>query len=126
MKFNDLTIVVDSVTTVFQPYDRGANGAFVWRETGSTLHAPRVIASATTNDAASDKYLVQLNQPRLCTVEPAGCEPVTTVKATDIVKAEFRFTAETSSADRSKQLDELVKLIQEFRTAISLREKIYA
>lgn len=126
MKFNDLTIVVNAATTVFNPYDRGANGAFVWRKAGSSLHAPRVVASVTTNDATSDKYLLQLNQPRVCVVEPAGCLPVDTVKATDIVKAEFRFAADTSSADRLLQIDQFMKLITEFRAAIGNREKVYS
>lgn len=126
MKFNDLTIVVGATTTVFNPYDRGTNGAFVWRKAGSSLHSPRVVASAMTNDAASDKYLVQLNQPRLCVVEPAGCLPVESVKGTDIVKAEFRFTADTPVADRLLQIDQLTKLIAEFRNAIGNREKIYS
>lgn len=127
MKFSDLTIVVDAVTTVFKPYDRGANGAFVWRKAGSNLNAPRVVASAMTNDAASDKYLVQLNVPRVCVVESAGCLPVETVKATDIGKIEFRFAADTSSADRLLQIDMLAELAKgQIRDAIAEREKIYA
>lgn len=126
MKFDDLTIVVAGTTTVFKPYDRGATGSFVWRKSGSSLHAPRVIASATTNDATSDKYTLQLNQPRVCVVEPVGCAPVDTVKATDIGKVEFRFAADTSSADRLTQINETIALLQELSIAISNREKIYA
>lgn len=124
MKFGTLPITVNSVDYTFNPYDRGQNGAFVWRLAGESVFASRVVASATANDSASDKLTVQLNTPRIC-AESAECgKPVTL--GTDLVKTELRFLATTSSADRELQIDQHIELLLEMKSTIVNREVIYS
>lgn len=125
MKFDELNLAVQSATVTFQPYDRGASGSFVYRQQGNSLHAPRVIVSTVTNDASNDKYLVQLNTPRVSVVPEGCCDPVV-ILGTDLVKTELRFLANTSSDARGVAIDTQIALLQELRTAIMNREKVYA
>lgn len=123
MKFDNVEINVADVDYTFQPYDRGANGAFVYREAGVSVHAARVVATTTVNDTASDRLSVQVNQPRTCASETA-CGP-DVVLGTDLVKTEMRFLASTSKADRITQIDKQIALLQEFRGVIEDRAVIY-
>lgn len=124
MKFSRIDVDVNSVTYSFLPYDRGANGAFVWRGEGVTVNAPRVIASATTNDSASDKMAVQLNVPRTCADPSLPCG-VEKQLGTDLVKTEMRFLASTSTAERQLHIDQHIALLQELRDVIEDRNVIY-
>lgn len=124
MKFSKLTVVVDANSIEYLPYDRGANGAFVFREAGISLYAPRVVTSVTINDASSDKLAVQLNTPRVLAPAVGCCDPVTNL-GTDLVKTELRFLATTSKSDRQGQIDRHIALLQELRSVIEDRETIY-
>lgn len=125
MKFNELTLTVNTVSTVFQPFDRGASGSFVYRLAGKNLNAPRLIASLATNDSASDKATVQVNTPRVIVPAASSNDPAV-VLGTDIAKAEFRFLATTSSADRTHDVDQLIEALKALKLSIANREKIYA
>lgn len=125
MKFQPLSLVVDGVTTVFSPYDRGVNGAFVYRQDAVLLNAPRVVVSTTTNDAASDKYVVQLNTPRVLPAADGCCDPAVSL-GTDVVKTELRFLATTTTADRNKQIDLQIAALKELQNTVSQREHVYA
>lgn len=124
MKFSRIDVDVNSVTYSYLPYDRGANGAFVYREEGKTVNAPRVVASASTNDSASDRMAVQINVPRTCEDPSQPCG-IALQLGTDLVKTEMRFLASTSTADRQLQIDQHIALLQELRTVIENRETIY-
>lgn len=124
MKFNELDFVVSGVTHSFAPYDRGLKGAFVWRQKGVTLHAPRLVATATTDDTASDRYVVQGNTPRVCPATPETCGP-DILLGTDLVKTELRFLATTSSVDRKLSIDLHIAQLQELRDMVADREHIY-
>lgn len=125
MKFSNLTITVDSVQRTFLPYDRGQNGAFVWRDSTASVYAPRVVASAATNDAASDKLTVQLNTPRVVLPAEGCCDPIKSL-GTDLVKTELRFLATTSMSDRAAQIDRHIALLQELRDIVESRSVIYS
>lgn len=125
MQFTPINLVVAGVTHTFKPYDRGTNGAFVYRKEGVTLQAPRLVLNGETNDNASDKYLVQNNAPRVAPKEE-GCCGVETALGTDLVKTELRFLATTSEADRKLSIDLHIAALQEIRETIADREKIYS
>lgn len=125
MQFTPINLVVSGVTHTFKPYDRGANGAFVYRKDGVTLQAPRLVLNSETNDNASDKYLVQGNTPRVAPKEE-GCCGVETALGADLVKTELRFLATTSEADRKLSIDLHIAALQEIRETIADREKIYS
>jgi len=124
MQFSPINLVVNSVNHTYKPYDRGTNGAFVYRKDGVTLQAPRLVLNAETNDNASDKYLVQNNTPRVA--PPSGSVLVETLLGTDLVKTELRFLATTSEADRKLEIDLHIAALQEVRETIADREKIYS
>lgn len=123
MKFSNIDLSVDSVTYTFQPYDRGANGAFVFREKGVSVHAPRAVVSTVTNDSASDKMTVQLNTPKSCPSDDCGPD---LMLGTDLVKTELRFLATTSKQDRALQIDKQIALLQELRNIIEDRAVMYS
>lgn len=125
MQFSQVILVVDGANVTFVPYDRGTNGSFVYRKEGVTLQAPRLVVSTQVDDNTSDKYLVQINAPR---VEPAkeGCCTTDSVLGTDLVKTELRFLATTSEADRKAQIDLHIAALQEFRDTFEKREKLYS
>lgn len=123
MKFDLINIQVASVDYNYVPYDRGANGAFVYREEGSTVHAARVVATTSVNDSGSDRLNVQVNQPRTCASETA-CGP-DVLLGTDLVKTEMRFLASTSQAERALQIDKQIAVLQELRGVIEDRAVIY-
>lgn len=123
MKFTNIAIDVDSVNFTFLPYDRGANGAFVYRQDGISVHAPRVVVSTITNDTASDKMTVQLNTPQTCPSTDCGPD---LMLGTDLVKTELRFLATTSKLDRVLQIDKQVALLQELRGIIEDRAVMYS
>lgn len=123
MNFSNIEVTVGSSTVTFQPYDRGANGAFVYRQSGPTVHAPRLVLSALVNDSSSDKLVVQLNEPRTC---PSDVEcAIDKVLGTDLVKTELRFLATTSKTDRQTQIDKHIALLQELRDLIETRSVVY-
>lgn len=124
MQFTQIELTVNDVDHTFDPYDRGANGAFVYREVGGTLHQPRLVVSTKTDDAGSDRYSVQLNAPRIQSAAEGCCE-ADSVLGTDLVKTELRFLATTNSQARLDQIDLHIAALQEFRTAISNREKLW-
>lgn len=124
MKFSQLEITANGSNVTYQPYDRGAAGAFVYREAVPGLFQPRVLVSTSTNDNASDKMIVQLNTPRVCVSEHDCTVPVQ--NGTDLVKTELRFLATTSEADRIEQIDRHIALLQELRGVIEGRGVIYA
>lgn len=123
MKFSNLTIVSDGSDKSFVPYDRGANGAFVYRKSGQTVHAPRLVVSTKADDSASDRYSVALSEPRLC--ESIGDCTTAEIKGVDLVKTDLRFLADTSIEARKLQLDDHIALLQELRDTIANREVIY-
>lgn len=123
MQFSNLTITAGSVTQTFSPYDRGANGAYVWRKDGITVHSPRIVASATVNDTLNDKYSIQLNLPRVSCADECG--NVTSL-GTDLIKTEMRFLASTSSADRTADIDAHIALLEELKQMPVDRETIYS
>lgn len=125
MNFSELNLVVDSVPHAFTPYDRGTNGAFVYREKGVQLHATRLVITTTTDDTKSDKYLVQLNQPRVIDAIVGGSE-LKQALGTDLVKTELRFLATTSEADRKAQIDLQIAALQAFRETVADRERLYS
>lgn len=125
MNFSELNLVVDSVNHTFTPYDRGANGAFVYREKGVQLHATRLVITTVTDDTKSDKYLVQLNKPRVIDAVVGGSE-VKQALGTDLVKTELRFLATTSEADRKAQIDLQIAALQAFRETVADREHLYS
>lgn len=122
--FGNIDVTVNSVDYSFLPYDRGANGAFVYRMEGVSVHAPRVVVSTALNDLASDKQTVQLNVPRICPSD-VSCGP-DVILGTDLVKTELRFLATTSVGDRVLQIDQHIALLQELRELIEQRGTIYA
>lgn len=123
-QFSLIEIEVDSSTYGFVPYDRGQNGAFVFRESGAGVHAPRLIVATAVNDNSSDKLNVQYNVPRTCASDVA-CD-VDKVLGTDLVKTELRFLATTSKADRALQIDKQIALLQELRNLIEDRQVMYS
>lgn len=123
MKFSNLTVTAEGASYTFQPYDRGAKGAFVYRQEGMSVYAPRVVVSTTTDDNASDKYSVQLNVPRTC-VTTADCD-VPRMLGTDLVKTELRFLATTSLAQRKLAISQVIALLEEIRRDIQDRSVIY-
>lgn len=125
MQFTQITLSVNDTPVIFTPYDRGASGSFVYRKSGETLQAPRLIVSTQVDDNASDKYAVQVNTPR---VQSDGDSDVTNdvILGTDLVKTELRFLATTSTALRKHQIDEHIAALQEFRSTIENREKLYS
>lgn len=125
MQFSKLTITVGSAQQEFLPFDRGANGAFVYRNNSVSVFAPRVVVSSTTNDAASDKLTVQLNTPRVA-VAAEGCCDIDKQIGTDLVKTEMRFLASTSKTDRIATIDTHIALLEELRAVIQDRETIYS
>lgn len=125
MIFSELNITVGAANTKYLPFDKGSNGAFVWRAAGASVFAPRVLASASTNDAASDKLTVQLNTP---VVKPAAqnASGVDQQIGTDLVKTELRFLATTSKTDRIGQIDRHIALLNKLRGVVEDREVIYS
>lgn len=124
MQFSKLTIADGQSTIDYLPFDKGANGAFVFREGGLSVYAPRVLVSTSINDAANDKMTVQLNTPRVSMPAAGCCDPATQL-GTDLAKTELRFLAATSKADRVKVIDRHIALLQELRATIENREVMY-
>lgn len=125
MKFSKLELTVNSAPISFLPYDRGTKGAFVWRQEGASVYAPRIMVSTMINDTTSDKFTFQQNAPRVCeTVEP-GCAPIQNL-GTDIAKTEFRFLASTSVSDRKALIETQIALLTEMLSTMVNREVIYA
>lgn len=125
MQFSKIDITVSGVTYTLQPYDRGQNGAFVYRNAGSPLYPLRAVITTAVNDLSSDKYIVQLNQPRTCLATVNECETVQ-LKGTDIAKTELRFLATTSQADRVLLIDQQIALLEEMKSTVSDRDVIYS
>lgn len=124
-QFTNIVVTVAAVDYTYNPYDRGTNGAFVYREVnGESTHAPRAIVSTSMDDTNSDKMTVQLNVPRTCEAE-TSCGP-DILLGTDLVKTEMRFLASTSKADRVLQIDKQIALLEELRHHIEDREVIYS
>lgn len=125
MQFTQLILSVQGTNVTFIPFDRGASGAFVYRQNGASLHANRLVVSTAVDDASSDKYSVQLNAPR---VKPAeeGCCTIDSLLGTDLVKTELRFLATTSEADRKWQIDAHIAALQEYRETFEKRERLYS
>lgn len=123
MKFSNLTLTVDETPVSYSPYDRGKNGAFVWRKDGVTIHSPRIVASATVNDASNDKYSFQLNLPRVSCADECGVEQLL---GSDLAKTELRFLASTSAADRINGIDNHIALLEELKQSVADRETIYS
>lgn len=125
MLFSKLTVEIDGATVNYLPYDRGAQGAFVYRKAqGKLVGAPRLVVHTTNNDASSDKLTVQLNLTRMCESAEACGEDV--ILGTDIVKTEMRFRSSTSQQDRIDAINEQVALLQELREVIESRDTIYS
>lgn len=124
MQFSQIEVTASGANHVYQPYDRGAAGAFVWRQQGMQVHAPRLLVTSKTDDSTNDKLTVQNNIPRVCPSDN-NCE-TDALKGTDLVKSELRFLATTSTADRQKAIDLHIALLQELRNVIENRETIYA
>lgn len=122
MKFSNLEIAAQGVNYTYKPYDRGANGAFVFREAGVSVHAPRVVVSTIANDTSSDRLTIQLNTP---VVQPSVNGLPESQIGTDLVKTEMRFLASTSKQDRIKCIDKQVALLQELRNIIEDRGVMY-
>lgn len=127
MNFSPIAIVTGGNTYTFNPFDRGAKGAFVYRESGPSVNAQRIVASTVTNDTASDRYSFQLNAPRL-DVPVEGCCPTerNVLLGTDLVAVDMRFLASTSAADRGLQIDKVIALLEEMKPTVKSREKIYS
>lgn len=125
MKFDVLTAVVGASTFVFTPYERGATGAFVYRQEGVPLFAPRLVATAATNDDASDNYQVQVNTPLIIDPDVGSNLPVSS-PGSDLVKTQLRFLATTGSEARKLQIDKHIAILLQYRNAIANREKLYA
>lgn len=125
MQFSKIDIAVSGVTYTLQPYDRGQNGAFVYRNAGSPLYPLRAVISTAVKDSSSDKYIVQLNQPRTCVVTANGCD-VIQLDGTDIAKTELRFLATTTKADRELLIDQQIALLEEMKSTVSDRDVIYS
>ena len=124
MNFSNIEVTANGSQVVFQPYDRGANGAFVYRKSGATVHAPRLVLSTQVNDSSNDKLTVQNNVPRVCpSDESCGVDKIL---GTDLVKTELRFLATTSEQDRKATIDTHIALLQELRDVIETRQVIYA
>lgn len=126
MQFSQVTLTVNSVAQLFDAYDRGANGAFVFRKSGVLLHAPRLVVSTETNDASSDKSAVQTHVPRTAAAVAGVNGGLPVLLGTDLVKTDLRFLANTSEADRTAQLDLHIAALQQFRDTFEKREKIYS
>lgn len=125
MRFTNIEINAGGNTVTYLPYDRGQNGAFVWKQSGANpVYSPRLIVSSVNNDAASDKMTIQSNTPsvRECDSE---C-PVETLIGTDIVKTELRFLATTKSADRIEAINKHIAVLQELRVVIEQRDTLYS
>lgn len=130
MKFSNLELTytptgaAQAATDVFQPYDRGASGAFVYRLQDPDISPARIVVSSSVNDNASDKYTVQVNEPRVC--EPVGdCVATRQILGTDLVKIELRFLATTTAQDRYTQIARAKAALDEFEATIAQREVIY-
>lgn len=123
MNFTPVEITVNATPVVFSPYDRGAKGAFVYRENGVDVMRPRVVVNTVTDDKSSDRYSVQHNKPVMVSGE-AGMPDVQL--GTDLIKTDFRFLATSSSEDRLSQIDTHIALLEEFKLMMGNREKVYA
>lgn len=124
MKFTNISVETSGGTFDFAPYDRGANGAFVYREAGASVHAPRLVVSTKADDNSSDKMTVQLNAPSVCPADDT-CS-VERLIGTDLVKTELRFLATTVKADRQAIIDKQIALLQELRSVIEERQVVYS
>ena len=125
MQFTQLTLVVDGVNVTFSPYDRGTDGAFVYRKDGVALQSPRLVIKTSVDDNTSDKYQVQNNTPRVLVPEE-GCCTAESLLGTDLVKTELRFLATTSGSDRIASIDLHIAALQQFRETFEKREKLYS
>lgn len=124
MQFTQIEVTASGVDYVYQPYDRGVAGAFVWRQTGQQVHAPRLLVTSKVDDSTNDKLTVQNNIPRVCPSDD-NCN-IDTLKGTDLLKTELRFLATTSTADRQKAIGLHIALLQELRDVIENRNTVYA
>lgn len=127
MNFSPISLSVSGSTLVFNPYDRGAKGAFVYRLSTAYVNAQRLVISNTTNDQASDRYTLQVNTPR-AEAPVEGCCPTerNVLLGTDLCTADIRFLSTTSPVERIAQLDALIALIETMKSTISTRDKVYA
>lgn len=126
MNFSPLSLPVGSNTLVFSPYDRGAKGAFVWRESGTYVHAQRIVATTVTNDSAADRYSLQVAAPRVKAVEAGCCPTGDDLLGTDLVSVDLRFRATTEPADRLLQIETAIALLNSMKSMVSTRDKIYS
>lgn len=130
MKFSNLELTykptgtAQDVTDVYQPYDRGASGAFVYRLQDTNISPARIVANSSVNDNASDKYTVQINEPRVCAPE-GDCVATRQILGTDLVKIELRFLATTTPQERYTQIARAKAALDEFEATIAQREVIY-
>lgn len=125
MQFTQIEVNASGTDYVFKPYDRGAAGAFVWKQNAeSVVHAPRLIVSMKADDNSSDKSTVQQNIPRTCPSVDACAVDV--LVGTDMVKTELRFLATTTSDQRKTSIDLHIALLQELRDTIADRDVIYS
>lgn len=126
MNFSSISLSVDSNTLVFAPYDRGAKGAFVWRLSNAFIHAQRLVASSVTNDSASDRYNFQVAAPRVKAVEPGCCPTGSDLLGTDLVSVDLRFLATTEPAERLTQIETAIALLNNMKSMVSTRDKLYS
>lgn len=126
MNFKQLSLSNGSDTLTYSPYDRGAKGAFVWRLSNAFIHAQRLVASTVTNDSASDRYNFQVATPRVKAVEPGCCPTGSDLLGTDLVSVDLRFLATTEPAERLAQIDTAISLLNEMKTMVSTRDKLYS
>lgn len=127
MNFAPINLTVQSVPVVFSPFDKGANGAFVYRMDGQLLNAQRLVIKAVTNDTASDRYSIQTSVPRVSTpVE--GCCPTeyNALLGTDLVSVDMRFLATTSDTEKEKQIHTAIEALKSLIPTIKIRGKIYS
>lgn len=127
MNFSPITLSVSGSSLVFNPYDRGAKGAFVYRLSTAYVNAKRLVVSNSTNDLASDRYTFQVAAPR-AEAPVEGCCPTerNVLLGTDLCTADIRFLATTEAVERIAQIDTLIALLETMKATVSTRDKVYS
>lgn len=114
MDFKEITLTLNSVDTVFKPYEITNSGAFVWVESGvRSFKALRfVITPNPSRDGkVLDRVSISIHKPKVASCD-TGCGSSEEVQYSELLKVDAKFHPETSGqTDRIVSYDTLATLI---------------
>lgn len=114
MNFTNKVITVNGVATTFVPHEITTSGSFVWKEEGvRSFKALRFVVTPTPSRDGKvlDRVSVSVHAPVLAQCE-TSCGTSEEVAYVELLKADYRFSPETSGDANRKRANDLFNGIQ--------------